>query len=93
MQKKGADYKREVWALTHHLKPFKKDIRLRVDVAIHPPNRRHSDIDNLCKVLLDSMQGNCYASDQQIDILHLERLSVIKPSGAIYIIITSLGQG
>ena len=58
--------------------------RLRVSVTLHAPDRRHYDIDNRAKVLLDALQtAGVYENDRQIDELHLLRGDVRKPGVAV----------
>lgn len=53
--------------------------RLAVHVALFPPDRRVRDIDNILKALLDACEhAGCYASDSQIDELHVIRQGVSK---------------
>lgn len=53
--------------------------RLAVHIALFPPDRRARDIDNILKALLDACEhAGCYASDSQIDELHVIRQSVEK---------------
>lgn len=53
--------------------------RLAVHIALFPPDRRARDIDNILKALLDACEhANCYASDSQIDELHVVRQQVSK---------------
>ncbi len=47
---------------------------LEVVVAVHPPDLRRRDIDNLQKALLDALQhGGAYADDSQIVRLTIEK--------------------
>lgn len=53
--------------------------RLAVHIALFPPDRRVRDIDNILKALLDACEhAGCYASDSQIDELHVIRQGVFK---------------
>src|SRR5262249_41749959 len=46
------------------------DVRISIDVF--RPSKR-GDLDNLAKVLLDSLQGHAFTSDRQIAELHMRR--------------------
>lgn len=64
--------------------------RLAVHIALFPPDRRVRDIDNILKALLDACEhAGCYASDSQIDELHVVRQGVSK-GGHCTILILSL---
>lgn len=41
-------------------------------VNFYLPSRKHGDIDNLAKAILDGMQGVAFKNDKQIKGLHLE---------------------
>lgn len=45
---------------------------LIVFINFYMENRRHGDIDNLAKSVLDGMQGVAFANDKQIKGLHME---------------------
>lgn len=48
--------------------------RLKVHIELFQSDRRHWDIDNRCKSLLDALQhGGAYKNDSQIDVLLVER--------------------
>lgn len=52
--------------------------RLTVSVLAYPPDKRRRDLDNLFKVLLDSLQkAGVYEDDSQIDYLCIERMPEI----------------
>ena len=52
------------------------------------PDRRRRDIDNVGKALLDALQhAGCFDDDEQIDVLHIERRTVIK-GGACRVVVT-----
>lgn len=66
----------------------KLDGRLSVFVTLYPPDRRRRDIDNVGKALLDALQhAGCFDDDEQIDVLHIERRTVIK-GGACRVVVT-----
>lgn len=48
--------------------------RLQVCMAAFPPDKRRRDLDNLNKIVLDSLQkAGLYNDDSQIDYLSIER--------------------
>ena len=62
--------------------------RLAVHISLFPPDRRKRDIDNVLKSLLDACEhAGCYASDSQIDELHIVRLENRKDGGCSILII------
>jgi crossover junction endodeoxyribonuclease RusA len=62
--------------------------RLAVHVSLFPPDRRKRDIDNVLKSLLDACEhAGCYASDSQIDELHIVRLENLLGGGCSILII------
>jgi crossover junction endodeoxyribonuclease RusA len=64
--------------------------RLRVELYVHPPDRRQRDIANSEKVLCDSLQkSQVYENDTQIDQLYIERCE-IKKDGAVRVRILEL---
>ncbi|AIK95926.1 RusA family crossover junction endodeoxyribonuclease [Candidatus Odyssella acanthamoebae] len=53
--------------------------RLEVVLATYPPDRRKRDLDNLLKVVFDSLQkAMVYEDDSQIDKITIQRFQVIK---------------
>ena len=61
--------------------------RLAVHVALFPPDKRARDIDNILKALLDACEhAGCYASDNQVDELHVIRQQVTKGGSCTIII-------
>lgn len=59
--------------------------RLSILIHAHPPDKRKRDIDNIIKVLLDSLQdARYYINDSQIDKITIERM-FIQPPGVIFV--------
>ena len=53
--------------------------RLRVEIAMHAPDRRQRDLDNITKSLLDALtHAGVWADDEQIDDLRLRRERVMR---------------
>lgn len=48
---------------------------------LYPRDKRLLDIDNICKCILDSLQGYLYDDDQQVWKLTVERAEKIKGGG------------
>ena len=49
-------------------------VRLRVEIEAYPPDKRNRDLDNLFKILLDSLEkAGIYSDDNQIDDLQIIR--------------------
>ena len=65
-------------------------MRLKVEVAAFPPDRRARDLDNLLKSILDSLQhSGVFESDSQIDDLRIWRGERV-PCGEITVWITPI---
>lgn len=57
---------------------------LRMDVRLHPPDRRRRDVDNALKAVLDSLEAShIYQDDGQIVDLRVRRLDPIQGGLAI----------
>ena len=56
--------------------------RVSVDMTAHPPDRRRRDLDNLVKIVLDSLKGRVFGDDSAIDRLSIER-GPVEPGGII----------
>lgn len=89
VSQKGIEFKNHVHALwLQH--PVKLVGKLSIDVVAFPPDRRKRDIDNIFKVLLDSlMYAGYYEDDFQIDRLSVSRAAVCRP-GRLEIVIKEL---
>jgi crossover junction endodeoxyribonuclease RusA len=67
--------------------------RLCVAVRVHPADRRRQDLDNRLKSLLDCLaHAGIYEDDSQIDRLTIERGPIVKPAGAMQVVITELAR-
>lgn len=63
---------------------------ISVKVLVFPPDKRKRDLDNILKVLLDSLQnGGLFDNDHQIARLHVERKSII-PKGQVIVTISQM---
>ena len=53
---------------------------LAMEILVYPPDNRRRDLDNLRKVLCDSLQAaGFYKDDSQIDDLHFKRMNAKNP--------------
>jgi len=91
MTDRGKDYKKQVEAHVRSAVVDRfGDARLSMLVHVYPPDRRKRDLDNLSKVLADSLQGaGLFKDDEQIDDVHYIRKEVIK-GGAVVVRLTSM---
>jgi len=65
-------------------------MRLRVEIAAFPPDRRARDLDNLLKSVLDSLQhSGVFESDSQIDDIRIWRGERV-PGGEISVSLSPL---
>jgi crossover junction endodeoxyribonuclease RusA len=79
ISKAGRSYRSKVLAecLVHRVKL--QPGKLKVVVAVYPPDNRRRDLDNLCKALLDAMEyAGVYVDDSQIYDLRIWRSTVEK---------------
>lgn len=64
---------------------------ISVTILAYPPDQHRRDLDNLCKVLLDSLQwAGAYQDDCQVDRITIQRKEVIKHGGMVKIEIEEL---
>lgn len=55
-----------------------------MNILVYPPDKRKRDIDNLIKIVADSLQdARIYENDSQIDKIIIERLPIIIPNGKL----------
>lgn len=53
--------------------------RIKVSMCAFPPDKRRRDLDNLNKIILDSLQkAGLFHDDSQIDYLSIERCEPFK---------------
>jgi len=74
ISREGRAFREEVCAILAEagIKPLSGSLRLQIDV--HPPDRRRRDIDNVQKALLDALEhGGAYKDDSQIVKLEIEK--------------------
>ena len=53
-----------------------------VDMVAHPPDRRRRDLDNIIKIILDSLKGRAFGDDSNVVRLSIER-GAVEPGGRI----------
>ena len=74
---KAKDYHWQVKAVVNNKIPFSirpLTGRLHLDIYCYPPDKRRRHLDNLLKVMLDSLEySQVFADDGQIDCLMIER--------------------
>lgn len=90
ISQEGRIYRSRVAVLATVCEPLAGSLRLELDV--HPPDRRRRDLDNALKAVLDSLQhAGVYKDDFQICDLHVRRLAV-KAGGAVAVRLTVLAN-
>lgn len=73
------------------VKPHKTTARLGLDITFHFPDRRTRDIDNHLKAVLDALvKARLCVDDEQFDVLHVKRGSVVK-GGLVTLKVIELG--
>lgn len=73
----GKRFRRDTVYICHKYKGmFCNDERLKLTVEAYPPDKRRRDIDNLLKVVCDSLEAaNVFTDDCQIDEIHIKRFT------------------
>lgn len=67
--------------LTKQIRGFEADKPLKLTVNAYPADKRKHDVDNILKVLMDSLQtAKVYDNDCQVKILHVE-MTMFAPKG------------
>lgn len=90
ISKEARIYKTIVQTLIMVSRLKKLEGRLSMQIFAYPPDKRKRDLDNLIKVLQDSLQkSGLFNDDSQIDKLYIERKEV-KKSGCLEIIIEEI---
>lgn len=90
ISQEGRNYRSHVGVLATACEPLAGRLRLELDV--HPPDRRRRDLDNALKAVLDSLQhAGIYKDDFQIAELHVRRMAV-KAGGAVDVRLTVLAN-
>jgi crossover junction endodeoxyribonuclease RusA len=80
ISKRGVEFKTAVKEICTDLPSF-GDQPIEISIVLYPRNKRLLDIDNVCKAILDSMNGLLYTDDQQVWKLSVERGATIKGGG------------
>jgi len=92
IRERGALYRREVWALVCSSGPPPEYAgRLWVKIECFPPDKRHRDLDNILKALLDALElARVFVDDNQIDRLELTRHQPVA-RGSVVVTIGEIG--
>ncbi len=86
MSREGRDYKKTVCysVLISTKKTFKDSDRLGIHIKAYPPDRRKRDLDNICKLVFDSLQtAGVFKNDEQFDSIFIERHYDIEKKGTL----------
>ena len=75
ISKEGQRFKRDVGFLCSRYKGmFIDKQRLSISIAAYPPDKRRRDLDNILKVLFDSLEAiGVFEDDSQIDEIFVKR--------------------
>lgn len=83
----GRDYRDSVAKrvlMDHWQNAFGLHDEITAKIAVHPPDKRRRDLDNLLKSVLDALQkAGVYPDDSQIVNLSIEKGAVDYPLGSI----------
>jgi len=80
ISKRGMEFKKAVQEACIGIPSF-EDQKIEVSILLFPRDKRLLDVDNVCKAILDSMNGIIYADDQNVWKLSIERREKIKGGG------------
>mgnify|MGYP000287326186 CR=1 FL=1 len=78
LSKRGQAFRAAVFAVTGGMMYQTMMGRVRVEIEVYPPDRLKRDIDNVIKIILDSLQSaKVYADDAQVWELSVKRMSQV----------------
>jgi crossover junction endodeoxyribonuclease RusA len=84
ISRKARAYKLLIQKLTKPIDHICLQGRLFMNILVYPPDKRKRDIDNLIKIVADSLQdAKYYMNDSQIDKIIIERMPTIFPKGKL----------
>ena len=84
ISRKARAYKLLIQKLTKPIDHICLQGRVFLHILAYPPDKRRRDIDNLIKIVADSLQdAKFYMNDSQIDKIVIERMSTIFPKGKL----------
>ena len=94
LSEEGRLYRKAVDAVVRQARARKAwAMRLRIDVAAYPPDKRKRDLDNMLKACLDALQASgVFESDSQIDDLRIWRGERVV-GGQLTVTVEPLGGG
>ena len=83
LSKEGRLYKQQVAELVRTVgKPRLYERMVRVELVLYPPDARRRDLDNVLKILLDSLTyARVWHDDEQVDQISIRRGEPVKSSG------------
>ena len=83
LSKEGRLYKQQVAELVRTVgKPRLYERMVRVELVLYPPDARRRDLDNVLKILLDSLTyARVWHDDEQVDQISIRRGEPVKNSG------------
>ena len=88
----GRQFKIDVWAAVKQQRVPNFGVqRLKISIALYPPDRRLRDIDNVGgKAVLDALKSaGVFDDDEQVDDLHIVRQGMVK-GGTVLVCIESI---
>ena len=91
ISREGREYRERVVMLCRRTRIETQDGRLAVTLLASPPDRRHRDLDNIQKPLLDALEhAGIYENDSQIDLLITRRGDEVVAGGCVFVLIDEL---